>query len=165
MLTADNPQDAATIAATITRLLPESRPILRDEILDTYGKYLGWRGGLVSVVFWGAMLAFIILMSDKATGAGAEQTREAGILKALGWKTFDIVLMRFWEGIIVSLSAFFLGVLLAHLHVYFGSSMIFKIVLKDGRCPIRNSNSPPSFGCSMWLSSFSSQSFPTYSSR
>lgn len=126
----DNIQQAPTIAAAIMRLLPESRPILRQEILDTYEAFLGLSGGLVSVVLTGALLAFVILVSDKATGSSVEDSKEVGVLKALGWEASDIMLMKFWEGAVVSLSAFLLGILLAYLHVFFGSSIFFKMVLK-----------------------------------
>jgi ABC-type lipoprotein release transport system permease subunit len=130
ILTANNPLEASTIAAAITRLIPESRPILRDEILATYDAFLGWRGGLVNVILSGAILAFVILVSDKATGSSSEESREIGILKALGWETSDVVLMKFWEGSMVSLSAFCLGILLAYLHVFIGSSIVFEPSLK-----------------------------------
>jgi ABC-type lipoprotein release transport system permease subunit len=130
VLTVNNPQEAATIAATISKVLPESRPILRDEILATYNALLGWPAGLVSLILSGAVLAFIILMFDKATGSGPEESKEIGILKAVGWETHDVALMKFWEGTIISLSAFCLGILLAYLHVFFGSAIIFEALLK-----------------------------------
>ncbi len=70
----------------------------------------------------GAMLAFIILAWDKASGLGPEERREIGILKAIGWETSDVLLMKFWEGMTVSLSSFFLGLVLAYVHVFTGGS-------------------------------------------
>jgi ABC-type lipoprotein release transport system permease subunit len=35
-----------------------------------------------------------------------EEKREIGILKAIGWETSDIIRMKFWEGLVVSLSSF-----------------------------------------------------------
>jgi ABC-type lipoprotein release transport system permease subunit len=82
------------------------------------------------VILAGAFFAFIILAWDKATGLSAEEKREIGILKAIGWETSDILLMKFWEGAAVSLSAYLLGVLSAYLHVFIGSAVVFEPALK-----------------------------------
>lgn len=125
-----NPKELATIATKIVQLLPDTRPILRDEILRTYDAVFSWRSSLMLVILLGAVFSFIILAWDKATGMSAEEKREVGILKAVGWETSDVILMRFWEGVVVSASAFVLGVLLAYGHVFFASAMIFEPVLK-----------------------------------
>ena len=38
--------------------------------------------------------------------------------------------MKFWEGIIISLTAFMVGYLIAYLHVFYSSSVLFEPVLK-----------------------------------
>jgi hypothetical protein len=125
-----NPREYATIAEKITRLYPETRPILRSEILRTYDAVFGWRSGLLVVIFSGAALAFAIFAFDKATGLSAEERREIGILKAIGWETSDILAMKFWEGIAISLTAFLAGIILAYAHVFLTSSPLFAPVLK-----------------------------------
>lgn len=125
-----NPRERVTIAKKIKDLYPDSRPIIRDEILRTYDSVFNWRGGLLLVIMTGAMLAFIIFAWDKATGLSAEERKEIGILKAVGWETSDILLMKFWEGAAVSLSSFLGGIILAYLHVFFTSSVLFAPVLE-----------------------------------
>lgn len=125
-----NPREYATIAEKITRLYPETRPILRSEILRTYDAVFGWRSGLLTVIFSAAALAFIIFAFDKATGLSAEERKEIGILKAIGWETSDILLMKFWEGTVISLTAFLVGLILAYVHVFLTSSPLFAPVLK-----------------------------------
>ena len=79
-------------------VLPDTRQILRDEILRTYDAVFSWRGGMMLVILCGSLLAFIILAWDKASGLSSEERREIGILKAIGWETSDVLLMKFWEG-------------------------------------------------------------------
>jgi hypothetical protein len=45
-----------------------------------------------------AILAFAILAWEKASGLSADEKREIGILKAIGWETGDVLKMKFWEG-------------------------------------------------------------------
>lgn len=130
VLRVKNPREIPAIAAKIAELLPDTRIILREEILRTYDAVFSWRGGLLILILAGAVLAFIILSWDKASGLSQEERKEIGILKAIGWETSDVILMKFWEGMAVSLSAFLAGILLAYVHVFFASSSIFEPVLK-----------------------------------
>jgi cell division protein FtsX len=125
-----NQKELATIAEKITKILPDTRPIIRNEILRTYDAVFNWRSGVIVVLFSIAALAFVIFAWDKATGLSAEERKEIGILKAVGWESSDVLLMKFWEGLVISLVAFLLGTTLGYMHVFFGSSLLFVPVLK-----------------------------------
>lgn len=125
-----NPRELPVAALKVAGLLPDTRQILKDEILRTYDALFNWRGGMMIVILSGMLLAFIILAWDKASGLSSEERREIGILKAIGWETSDVLLMKFWEGMVLSFSSFFSGVLLAYAHVFFTSSFLFEPALK-----------------------------------
>jgi ABC-type lipoprotein release transport system permease subunit len=125
-----NPQEVRKVAEKLTVLLPDTRPILREEILRTYDALFQWRQGIVFVLLAGSLLAFVIFAWDKASGLSAEEKREIGILKAIGWETGDVIRMKFWEGALVSLGAFLLGYLAAYVHVFFFDAALFAPVLK-----------------------------------
>lgn len=125
-----NPREVPTIATKITKVLPDARPITRDELLRTYDSIFNWRSGMMLVLLSAAVLAFVIFAWDKASGLSAGEKWEIGVLKAIGWETTDIIQMKFWEGAVVSLTAFFTGVILAYLHVFLLSSVVFEPALK-----------------------------------
>ena len=130
VLTIRNPREARTVAEKIALALPGSRPILRAEILRTYDAVFNWREGIVFVTLSAVLLAFMILAWDKAAGLSAEEQREIGILKAVGWETGDILRMKLWEGALLSLTAFLTGYLLAYWQVFYGGARLFAPVLK-----------------------------------
>jgi cell division protein FtsX len=125
-----NPRELQTIALKIAERLPDTRIILREEMLRTYDAVFSWRGGILALLLFGVVLAFVIVSWDKASGLSQEERREIGVLKAVGWETSDVILMKFWEGAVVSLSAYFVGVLMAYVHVFFFSAGLFAPVLK-----------------------------------
>src|SRR5512137_208831 len=125
-----NPKETVVVADKIRRLLPDTRPILREEVLRTYEALFDWRGGIVLAIFAGAALAFIIFAWDKATSLTLEERREIGILKAVGWETSEVIVLKSWEGIVISLTAFLMGLVLAYVHVFFTSGTLFEPVLK-----------------------------------
>jgi ABC-type lipoprotein release transport system permease subunit len=125
-----NPQEVRNIAAKLAATLPDSRPILREEMLRTYASIFAWREGIVLAILSGAILAFAILAWDKAAGLSAEEKREIGILKAIGWETGDVIRMKIWEGVLISLTAFLVGYVAAYLHVFRAGGVLFEPVLK-----------------------------------
>jgi len=129
-VTIRNPRESATIAEKVSLLLPDTRCILKEEILRTYTALFDWRGGYTIVLLVGAFLAFLIFAWDKATGLSAEERREIGILKGVGWDTSDILMIKFWEGAVISLTAFLLGVCAAYVHTFMASAPLFEHALK-----------------------------------
>jgi ABC-type lipoprotein release transport system permease subunit len=125
-----NPREISTVALKVAERFPDTRQILRDEILRTYDAVFSWRGGMMLVILCGSLLAFIILAWDKASGLSSEERREIGILKAIGWETSDVLLMKFWEGMAISLTSLLAGVVLAYAHVFFTSAALFEAALK-----------------------------------
>ncbi len=125
-----NPRELVTVANKIAAAFPDTRPILKSELLRTYDSLFDWRGGMIVVMLSVAVLAFIIFAWDKASGLSAEERKEIGILKSIGWETADVLLLKFWEGSAISLSAFLCGVILAYLHVFFASAALFAHALK-----------------------------------
>ena len=60
-LTVANPQEVRNVANKLAAALPDSRPILRDEVLRTYASIFDWREGIVLALLSAAILAFGIL--------------------------------------------------------------------------------------------------------
>ncbi|SDK06268.1 ABC transporter permease [Aliiruegeria lutimaris] len=125
-----NPREIDTIVEKIGRLLPNARLVTRDEIARTYQKLFSWREGIMVLLAGASVLAFVIFAAEKASGLSAEETREIGILKAIGWDTGDVIAMKLWEGGLVSFGAFLLGTVLAYLHVFAFDAGLFASVLK-----------------------------------
>ena len=125
-----NAKEVGTVARKVTQALPDARPITRSELLRTWDSVFDWRSGLVVLVLAGAVLAFGIVAWDRASGLSAEERREIGILKAIGWETSDVLLMKVWEGAAVSIAAFALGVLAAYGHVFLGRLALLAPVLR-----------------------------------
>lgn len=125
-----NPRERSTVAEKIAQIFPDTRPLLRDEILRTYQALFDWRGGMALMLLLCAILAFLILAWDKATGLSADEKREIGILKATGWETGDVMLLKAMEGLVVSFSAFLLGTILAYLHIFHFSWVLMAPALR-----------------------------------
>ncbi len=123
---AGNPLEIETIAKKIRDRLAGVRVITRSQILKTYEVVFSWRSGLGTICLLTALVAFVILAWDKASGLSREELREVGVLKILGWQTGDIMLLRFFESAAVALFAFLVGWLLAWVHVGYFAGALFR---------------------------------------
>ncbi len=130
VVTIRNPREVRTVAEKIDAALPDARIILRDEMRRTYESVFDWREGMVLVLLVGAILAFAIFSWEKASGLSADERREIGILKAVGWETADVIGVKMLEGLVMSLTAFLAGYGLAFLHVFHFGARLFEPVLK-----------------------------------
>jgi hypothetical protein len=125
-----NKREVQTVAAKVKRLFPDTRPITKSELVRTYDMVFNWRSGMMLTVFSAAVIAFCILAWDKATGISADEKQEIGILKAIGWDTSDVLVLKFWEGLIIAMTSFFLGIIVGFLHVFFFDASVLTPVIK-----------------------------------
>jgi lipoprotein-releasing system permease protein len=108
-----NRRELSTIATKIGEGQPAARPIIRDELVRTYTSVFNWRSGVIIATLLVPVLAFILFAWDKAAGLSPDERREIGILKAIGWETSDVILLKSYEAFAVSVAAFLLGGALA----------------------------------------------------
>lgn len=125
-----NPLEVETVAEKVKRALPDTRPITRSEIARTYEGVLHWRSGMMMAVFAAVLVAFCVLAWDKATGISADERQEIGILKAVGWDTSDVLELKFWEGLVISLTAVLAGLAIAYVHVFWLGAPVLEPILK-----------------------------------
>ena len=125
-----NENEIQNIAGKIKKIFPDTRPITKQEIIRTYNGVFNWRSGMMLTIFSAALASFIILAWDKATGLSGEEKHEIGILKSIGWDTADILELKFWEGLVISFTAFLLGITVAFVHVFYLEATILASVMK-----------------------------------
>ena len=125
-----NPREVATVAFKIAGMFPDTRIVLREEISRTYDNIFNWRGGMLVFILAGPVLAFLVFAWDRASGLSREEKSEIGVLKAIGWETADVLLMKTWEGLAVSLSAFLTGIIFAWVYLSFSDATLFQKALK-----------------------------------
>ena len=125
-----NPQEVSKVAEKVGLALRQHRVITRNDLMRTYEALFSWREGLLLAMLAAAVLAFGILAFDKASGLSAQERREIGILKAVGWDTRDIIHMKLWEASLIAGTSFLAGSLAAYVHVFVLGAPVLMPVLK-----------------------------------
>jgi len=121
-----NKEEIATVALRIKELLPSARVITNKDMQVSYKKIFDYKSGLFLVLFIIAFFTFFIIIYDRMSGLSSEQKKEVGILKAVGWSISDILKEKFYEGFIISIFSYLLGISLALFYVYILKAPLLK---------------------------------------
>jgi ABC-type lipoprotein release transport system permease subunit len=112
------PDEASVAARKIAELLPSARIVDRQLMSRTYDLTFDTRGGMMGGMLLSALVAFLILAWDRLTGVGPGERREIGVLKAVGWRTGDVLIARLWENTVIALYGAVPGILAAYGYVF-----------------------------------------------
>jgi ABC-type lipoprotein release transport system permease subunit len=117
-LTVANPAERRIVADTAIRRISGARALDKDSLGRVYTLAYGRRGGLVLAASIPALLALVLLAWDRASGISPEERREIAVLKAVGFRTSDVLWARMFESFAIAAMATALGLLLAYAWVF-----------------------------------------------
>ena len=121
-----NPEEIENIGKKIDARFPSLRVVTLAQLSSTYQTLFSWRGGIFIYGSLLSVLAFLLLMWERASGLSSNEKKELGILKAIGWQINDVLFLKLTEGAILSITATLLGIVLAYLHVFVFNSPLLK---------------------------------------
>lgn len=125
-----NPSEITSVARKILERWPDTRTITRSQIRQTYDALFDWRGGLWASILLTCVAAFAILVWDKSTGLTEEEYRTIGLLKAIGWKSGEVMELKLFEGAAVSVISLVSGLAIALVHLLWWDGFIFARTIK-----------------------------------
>ena len=113
-----NIDEIETVASKIKLLYPDTRVITKNDLKVSYQNIFDYKSGLFLALFIVSLFTFFIIVFDKASGLSSSERKEIGVLKAIGWSLDDVLKEKFYEGALISIFAYILGVILALGFVY-----------------------------------------------
>ncbi|MGY5858270.1 MAG: hypothetical protein RTU63_02795 [Candidatus Thorarchaeota archaeon] len=106
----DYGSDLNSAAFRLDTSIADARVLTSDAISDLMLKAYAGRAG-VTALLWLVILLAVVLLAFTASSAGSEEARrEVGLLKALGFDTVDVLEIRMFESITLSLLGVSLGI-------------------------------------------------------
>ena len=113
-----NDEEEHVVAASALGRVPNARVIEGRSLLRVYEAGYGRRAGLLFAASIPALVALLLLAWDRASGLGPAERREVAILKAVGFGTRDVLLVKLYEATIVAAVATAVGLALADAWVF-----------------------------------------------
>ena len=91
--------------------LPNVRVVTKDIIANAQETTYGARSGFFSIVWYLVLISVAVVAFNQTVVVGHESKFEIGLLKALGFSTSDIILIRLVEATVLGLIAGSLGII------------------------------------------------------
>lgn len=113
-----NPAEIPMVSQKIIALFPDTRVISRDDLRISYENIFNYKSGFFLALFSISTFTFFMLLIERSSGLSSQERKEIGILKALGWGMDEIITAKVYEGLIVCIFAFVVGVGGAMAYVY-----------------------------------------------
>jgi len=113
-----NPVEVKTIAYKIKMMFPDTRVITKEDLKISYTNIFNYKTGIFLSLFIVSLFTFFMIIYDKSSSLSSQAKREIGILKALGWKTDDILKEKFYESFLLSFISYIVGVGVSFIYVY-----------------------------------------------
>jgi len=129
-----NSEEIAFSARKIAALLGNAKISIKDDLIVEYEQMYNYRSGFFLTIFIITFFTFFVIIYDRLSGLNSEQKREIGILKAIGWRVEDVLKTKLYEGLIISLFSYSLGIILAMVYTFiFNGGILKNIFLSSSR--------------------------------
>ena len=113
-----NKDEIPIVAKKIENLNPNYHVQTRKDLQTLYTRMFDYKSGFFLAMMSVALLTFMIIVYDRASGVSGETKEEIALLKALGWKVEDVIYVKLYEALIISLSAYVVALLVSYGYVY-----------------------------------------------
>lgn len=113
-----NDDEIINVAKRIQNIIPFAKITTKeDKIAQIHNNYY-YEGGIFLGLFIVSIVSFMILIYNKSSVALATQRKEIAILRAIGYKISDVILLKTIQNLFISISAFCFGLIFAYVYVF-----------------------------------------------
>ncbi len=128
-----NDDERANIESKVSAMHYDLRIISKKETRGAYERLFNYKGGFFLVLFLIVLLAFALILYQRASQVYSHEKRSIGILRALGWSIRDVLNLKLAETLTIVVSSFILGTVAAYFYVFaLGAPLLRQIFLGSG---------------------------------
>lgn len=121
LVTVDDPGRADEVAWTILKQFRNVRVLTGKALTDLVKEAFSRRAGTFQALWLVLLVTILLLVWAKSSHINVEGGKEIGILKALGFRTGQIIEMKMAESFLVGLTGTSLGILLGFIYALLGT--------------------------------------------
>ncbi len=128
-----NDDEWSNVESKVSAMHYDLRVISKKETRAAYDRIFNYKGGFFLVLFLIVLLAFVLILYQRASQVFSREKRSIGILRALGWSIRDVLSLKLYETLVIVVSSFILGSVAAYFYVFsLGAPLLRQIFLGAG---------------------------------
>ena len=127
-----NDSEWDTVLTKLHLLFYDLRVIDKREISKAYTSLYNYKGGFFLILYMITMVTFMLILYQRYSMVYSSERKEIGVLRAIGWSISDILKLKFFETLIVVVTAFVLGVVLAYIYVFVLQAPLLREIFLGG---------------------------------
>ena len=132
-----NDLECDAVRAKLIQLHYDIRVIQKQELAAAYTYLFNYRSGVFLLLFLIVLVTFILILYQRYALITGADRREIGILRAVGWRITDVMLLKLAESAVVAVAAYLAGVIIAYLYVFFaGAPLLGAVFFGAGNLPM-----------------------------
>ncbi len=136
-----NEAERDNIAFKLKSLHFDARIIAKTDMQSAYEKFYNYKSGIFLLLFILSLSTFMLILYQRYAMVGSSDKKEIAILRMLGWSIKDVLKLKLYETLFISIFSFMLGIVLAYVFVFvFNAPLLRDIFLGFG-----NLTNNPSF--------------------
>lgn len=121
-----NENEIDFIARKIIDLYPNIQAKTKSNLQSDYRHIFYYKGGIFMIVYIVAMLSFFILLKNQISTSSSNKKREIAILRSVGFSIKDIILVKFIQNSVISISSYIIGIFVSYVYVFILNAPIIK---------------------------------------
>jgi len=109
----------------------------KKEIKSYYDDMFNYKGGLFMVLYLVSIVTFMMILYQRYSSINTNDSKDIGILRAIGWSIKDVLKLKFFESFWVVMSSFIIGVVAAYVYVFmFDAPLLIDIFIGMDNLPL-----------------------------
>lgn len=123
-----NENEIDFISRKIMDIFPHVNAMQRTVLEADFRHIFYYKGGIFMIVYIVSMISFFILLKNQVSSIFGDKKREIAVLRSIGFSISDIILLKFLQNSVVSISAFLTGIIISYFFVFVLNAPILKTV-------------------------------------
>ncbi len=121
-----NEKERDNVGFQLKSLFYDALVIDKRDLRGDYMKYFDFKSGMFMMLFLLSLFTFMLILYQRFTLANSSERRDVAILRMVGWGIGDVIKLKLFESLIIGISAFMLGVVLAYIFVFVFDAPLFR---------------------------------------
>jgi ABC-type lipoprotein release transport system permease subunit len=121
-----NDSEIDYIAQQIKEKYPFMKVTTKEQVISNIEHLFYYKGGVFMILYVVALISFFILLYKQVSSVSGKTKKEIAILRSIGYSIQNIISLKLYQNLFISISSFIIGVIFAYIFVFIAQAPLLK---------------------------------------